>query len=35
MTTVLGNNGYTITRVITDGDPIVVGEKKVDPASRS
>lgn len=35
MTTVLGNNGYTITRVIADGDPIVVGEKKVDLPSRS
>jgi SAM-dependent methyltransferase len=27
MTTILGNNGYTITRVIAEGDPIVVGEK--------
>jgi precorrin-6B methylase 2 len=35
MTTVLGNHGYTITRVIPDGDPIVVGEKKSDPAARS
>ena len=33
MTTVLGNHGFTITRVITDGDPIVVAEKKGDPAS--
>ena len=35
MTTVLGNNGYTITRVIADGDPIVVGERKLDPAGRA
>jgi precorrin-6B methylase 2 len=35
MTTILGNHGYTITRVIADGDPIVVGEKKSDPAARA
>jgi SAM-dependent methyltransferase len=35
MTTVLGNHGYTITRVITDGDPIVVAEKRVGRFDRS
>ena len=35
MTTVLGNHGFTITRVIADGDPIVVAEKKADPAGRA
>jgi precorrin-6B methylase 2 len=33
MATVLGNHGYTITRVIAEGDAIVVGEKKSDPAA--
>jgi hypothetical protein len=28
MTSVLGNHGFMITRVIPDGDPIVVAEKK-------
>jgi hypothetical protein len=32
MTTVLGNHGYTITRVVTEGDPIVVGEKAAERA---
>jgi precorrin-6B methylase 2 len=35
MTSVLGNHGYTITRVIADGDPIVVAEKRSSRFDRS
>jgi hypothetical protein len=33
MTSVLEGCGYTIVRTVAEGNPIVIGEKKIGPAN--